>query len=51
MNKYIRAILLLFLPSFITKYVLGIGKVGFSIILVDNIKMDSSSKVGHFNLL
>lgn len=51
MNKYIRAILLLFLPSFVTKYILGIGRIGFSIILVENMKMARSSKVGHFNFI
>lgn len=51
MNKYLRAGLLLFLPSSLSKIISGGGKCGFSLILVDDLKMAVNAKIGHFNII
>lgn len=57
--KLIRALLLLFLPTWLVKYVcvgknIHIGKnthVGFSLILTDSLAIGDDSVIGHFNLI
>lgn len=51
MNKYIRAGLLFFLPSVVSKHIFGGGKCGFSLVLVDDFKMAESAKIGHLNII
>lgn len=51
MNKYLRAGLLVFMPSFLSKYIFGGGKCGFSLILVDDLKMAKGAKIGHLNVI
>lgn len=51
MNKYIRAGLLLWIPSKLLKYIFGGGSCGFSLILVDDFQMAKSASIGHFNII
>lgn len=50
MNKYLRSFFLFIIPSFMLKK-LKIGKVGFSIILVDDWQSVPSARIGHFNFI
>jgi acetyltransferase-like isoleucine patch superfamily enzyme len=55
--KFIRAVTLFFLPSFLSIFFLRLfgckvrGKVGFSWVWTDKIVLDKSTRIGHFNLI
>ena len=51
MKKYLRAILLLLTPSFMLRLFKFGGGVGFSIVIVENLKLAPKAKIGHFNFI